>query len=285
MTGNSKIYSVNGIDLHVVEKGEKGQPVIIFLHGFPEFWYGWHRQIDYFVAKGYRVLAPDQRGYNLSSKPKAISAYQVKELARDIACLIQATGEKKVYLAGHDWGAAVAWAMAYLYPHLIAKLIIINVPHPRVFFNTLRSDLGQVVRSWYIGFFQIPRFPEAIISLNHYKMMQNSLQKTSYPGTFTKLDLQQYRHAWEQKNAIKSMINWYRAAIRFRNPAAGFSHKITMPVLILWGEKDKFLKMQMALKSLHYCRNGQLYYIPDSTHWVHHEKSTLVNELIEGFIR
>lgn len=114
MTGHSKIYVVNGISMHVVEKGSKGQPVIIFLHGFPEFWYGWHRQIDYFAAKGYRVLVPDQRGYNLSSKPESIEAYQVRELAKDIAGLIEATGEKQVYLAGHDWGAAVAWAMAYL---------------------------------------------------------------------------------------------------------------------------------------------------------------------------
>jgi pimeloyl-ACP methyl ester carboxylesterase len=285
MSGNSKIYSVNGVELHVVEKGSKGQPVLIFLHGFPEFWYSWHHQIDYFASRGYRVLAPDQRGYNLSSKPGSVQAYQVKELVKDIAALIGATGERQVHLVGHDWGAAVAWAMAYFYPELIARLIIINVPHPKVFFETLRSDVGQMRRSWYIGFFQIPGLPENIIRLGHYKLMQNSLQKTSYAGTFTGADLKQYRQAWQQKNALRSMINWYRAAVRYRNPAATFTHKINMPTLILWGEKDKFLKKEMARKSLKYCQNGQLYYIPDATHWVHHEKPTLVNELIEDFIR
>jgi pimeloyl-ACP methyl ester carboxylesterase len=259
--------------------------VIIFLHGFPEFWYGWHHQLDYFAAKGYRVLAPDQRGYNLSSKPTSVKDYRVSELVKDIAALIEATGEKQVYLVGHDWGAAVAWAMAYQYPQLITRLVIINVPHPKVFFNTLMSDVGQMMRSWYIGFFQIPRLPEKIIGLTQYQMLQNSMEKSAYPGTFTQADLQRYHQAWQQKNALRSMINWYRAAIRYRNPAATFTHKIDIPTLILWGEKDKFLKKKMAKQSLQYCRNGKLYYIPDATHWVHHEKSTLVNELIEEFIR
>jgi pimeloyl-ACP methyl ester carboxylesterase len=283
MTDNSKIYVVNGTELHVVERGSRSQPVIIFLHGFPEFWYGWHHQLDYFAAKGYRVLAPDQRGYNLSSKPTSVKDYRVSELVKDIAALIEATGEKQVYLVGHDWGAAVAWAMAYQYPQLITRLVIINVPHPKVFFNTLMSDVGQMMRSWYIGFFQIPRLPEKIIGLTQYQMLQNSMEKSAYPGT--QADLQRYRQAWQQKNALRSMINWYRAAIRYRNPAATFTHKIDIPTLILWGEKDKFLKKKMAKQSLQYCRNGKLYYIPDATHWVHHEKSTLVNELIEEFIR
>ncbi len=267
-----------------MEKGQPGQPVIIFLHGFPEFWYGWHHQIDYFASKGYRVLAPDQRGYNLSSKPKSIKAFQVNELVKDIAGLVKATGEKQVYLVGHDWGAAVAWAMAYLYPQLITKLIIINVPHPKVFFKTLRSDIGQMLRSWYIGFFQIPRLPEKLIGLTQYKMMQNSMQKSSYARTFTRDDMQQYRQAWKRPKALQSMINWYRAAVRYRNPATAFSHKIEMPTLILWGEKDKFLKKKMAKQSLKYCQDAKLFYIPDATHWVHHEKSVLVNELIEEFI-
>jgi pimeloyl-ACP methyl ester carboxylesterase len=175
--------------------------------------------------------------------------------------------------------------MAYLHPELIAKLVIINVPHPKVFFKTLRSDLGQLMRSWYIGFFQIPRLPEQLIGLTRYKMMQNSMQKSSYPGTFSKRDLGLYKQAWKQKNALHSMINWYRAAVRYRNPAAAFNHKITLPTLILWGEKDKFLKKKMARQSLKYCQDARLYYIPDATHWVHHEKSTLVNELIEEFIK
>lgn len=285
MNDFSRMYAVNGINLHVIEKGEKGWPVLLFLHGFPEFWYGWHNQIDYFVARGYRVIVPDQRGYNLSSKPKRLSSYRITALAEDIAGLIKATGKDKVFITGHDWGGAVAWTMAYLYPDMIRKLIIINMPHPRVFFKTVRSDLSQVMRSWYIGFFQIPRLPEKVLGLYQYKMLQNSLQRTSLPGTFSPADLRHYRAAWQQKDALHCMIKWYRAAMRHRNPLATYHRKTEVPLLLIWGQKDKFLKKEMATQSLAYCQNGHLHTFPDATHWVHHEKSDEVNVLIEGFIK
>jgi pimeloyl-ACP methyl ester carboxylesterase len=285
MRDKGKMYPVNGIHLHVVEKGEKGAPVIVFLHGFPEFWYGWRNQIDFFVDKGYRVIVPDQRGYNLSDKPGSIKDYQITELTKDIAHLIKAIGEKQVFLVGHDLGAAVCWSMAYLYPELIRKLVILNVPHPIVMQQTLRSDVRQLLKSWYIGFFQLPWLPELYSEITNYKLLSSVLLRSSLPDTFTKEDLQRYQQAWQQKNAYKSMVNWYRALARYRNPASGFVQKIKIPTLIIWGVKDKFLIKEMGEKSMAYCQNGKLEQIPDATHWVHHEKSHQVNQLIFNFIQ
>jgi pimeloyl-ACP methyl ester carboxylesterase len=267
-----------------VEQGNAGNPVIIFLHGFPEFWYGWQKQIDFFAAKGYRVIVPDQRGYNLSSKPKGLSSYQVTSLAEDIIELIRTTGQNKVYLVGHDWGGAVVWAIVYLHPELLHKVAILNMPHPRVFMKTVRTNISQMIKSWYIGFFQLPGISEKFLSLFKYRMMQNSLLRTSLPGTFSPADIQMYRQAWQQPGALHSMIKWYRAAMRYKNPFSSGLQQVEIPLLLIWGKKDKFLQHEMAQKSLNYCRNGQLHMIGDATHWLHHEKSTEVNELIYHFI-
>ncbi|QHT70574.1 alpha/beta hydrolase [Rhodocytophaga rosea] len=284
MKAYSRTYQVNGIDLHVIEKGHKGQPVIIFLHGFPEFWYGWQKQMEYFAEKGFHVIVPDQRGYNMSSKPQSISSYRITTLAEDILQLIHYTGREKVYLVGHDWGGAVAWTLAYLHPELLNKVIILNMPHPRVFIKTVRTDMIQMIKSWYIGFFQLP-VAEKFLSMNQYRMIQNSLLHTSLPGTFSKADLQQYRQAWQQPEALHSMINWYRAAMHYKNPFSSGNQQVKVPLLLIWGEKDKFLQPKMAQKSLRYCQNGRLHLIKDATHWLHHEKSSEVNKLIYQFIQ
>lgn len=284
MSLRGKMYAVNGIHLHVVEKGRQGAPVIIFLHGFPEFWYGWHHQMDFFMEKGYRVLLPDQRGYNLSDKPIGLKEYQLNELVKDITGLIHASGEKKVFLVGHDWGGAVAWRIASQSPLLIHKLIILNMPHPRVMRKTVSSNVKQMIRSWYIGFFQIPGLPEKVLQVNNHMVLASSLQRTSLPGTFTPYDLQLYRQAWQQKNALSSMINWYRAALQVTT-TADYPDMVEMPTLIIWGEKDHFLRKEMAEESLVYCKHGELHKFPDATHWIHHEKSNEVNELIWQFIR
>lgn len=284
MNEQHKMYAVNGIHLHVVEKGNKGAPVIIFLHGFPEFWYGWHNQIDFFVEKGFRVLLPDQRGFNLSDKPIHIKDYQVTELMQDILQLIEATGEKQVFLVGHDLGAAVCWSMAYFYPQLIKKVIIMNVPHPKVMKQTLQTNVRQMLKSWYIGFFQLPWLPELCAKMTNYKVLSFVLKNTSLPDTFSKADLQLYQQAWQQKDAYTSMINWYRAFARYKNRGSSSKDKIKVPVLILWGVKDAFLQKEMGEKSVDYCQNGQLEQLPDATHWLHHEKSAQVNQLILNFI-
>src|SRR5664279_5354974 len=143
------IIQTNGVTLHVAQAGAPDAPLVILLHGFPEFWYGWHQQIPFLAEHGYRVCAPDQRGYNISDKPAGIDAYRVETLVDDVIGLINASGREKVYLVGHDWGAAVAWAVALLHPERLDKLVIMNVPHPKVFAETLRSSLRQMLKSWY----------------------------------------------------------------------------------------------------------------------------------------
>jgi len=276
--------TTNGIRLHVVQEGPRDGPLVLLLHGFPEFWYGWRRQIPYLAAAGYRVWAPDQRGYNLSDKPQGIAAYGLDALAADVVGLIDAANRKRAFLVGHDWGAAVAWHVAARYPERLERLVVINVPHGAVMREHLRRNAAQRRKSWYIFFFQTPWLPEAVSRLGNWRLLAQALQKTSRPGTFTDADLALYREAWSQPRAYASMVNWYRAL--FRQPPAGpLQRRIDVPTLLIWGARDRFLGREMAQPSIDLCRDGRLVFFEGATHWVHHEEPDRVNALIEGFLR
>src|SRR6267378_3279128 len=204
------------VDLHAIAAGPEDGPVVVLLHGFPEFWYGWHRQIEPLTAAGFRVIIPDQRGYNLSSKPSGVAAYALTELVSDVIAIADQLGREKIFLVGHDWGAAVAWSTALLHPKRIAKLAVLNVPHPSVMRKFLSTRPRQFFRSWYMFFFQLPWLPEAVFSAFNYRIGASSLLRSSCPGTFSAEDLTQYRAAWSQPGALNAMINWYRALFRFR---------------------------------------------------------------------
>lgn len=276
-----KYYQVNNIRLHVVEAGNPEGKILLLLHGFPEFWWGWRYQISYFVEKGFRVVVPDQRGYNLSSIPSGKKQYKMEELSDDIATLIHQLSREKVYLAGHDWGGAVAWAIAIRYPELLHKLIVLNLPHPRVMKHFLRTSPKQLIKSAYIGFFQIPFLPEALLSLFDYKLLEQSMQKSSAPNTFTQQDMLYYKQAWKQPGALKAMLNWYRAALY---DTLALDKTVTIPTLLIWGKHDQFLRHEMARPSIDMCKNGRLVIIENATHWLHHEKVKQVNQLILEFI-
>lgn len=284
MEYNYRIYHVNGINLNVIDEGGKGLPVIVFLHGFPEFSYGWKNQIPFFLNKGYRVIVPDQRGYNLSDKPANVSAYKTDQLVKDIIELIKLSGSGKVYLVGHDWGAAIAWRMAIQFPELIYKLVIINVPHPMVMKETLKKNPRQMLKSWYIAFFQIPLLPEKLLSAFQYKFLSQMLLRSSAKGIFTPEEIEKYKKAWKRKGALKGMINWYRAALRFDRSSSQTDQKVKIPTLIQWGVQDLALVEDMAKGSLKYCEKGSLKIYPDATHWIHHEKIEEVNRSIYEFI-
>jgi pimeloyl-ACP methyl ester carboxylesterase len=272
------------IKLHVVSDGPSTGPLVILLHGFPEFWYGWRSQISYLAAAGYHVWIPDQRGYNLSDKPEAIAAYSIDELAADVVGLMDAAGHDKALIVGHDWGAAVAWHVAETYPHRVERLVIINVPHPAVMKAQLRQNIAQLFKSWYIFFFQLPWVPEAIAQFNNWALPTQALETTSRPGTFTATDLDQYRQAWAQPNAYSSMVNWYRA--NFHLSSAPPTHpRITVPTLMIWGTEDQFLGRELAQPSIDCCDEGRLVFIEGATHWVHHEEADRVNTLIEEFFK
>lgn len=277
-----KQYWVNEIFLMVRESGPSDGKILLFLHGFPEYWYGWRKQIPYFASKGYRVVVPDQRGYNESSKPAGIKAYRMQNLVRDVAELIGQLGGQKVVLIGHDWGGAVAWAMAAKYPHLLEKLIILNLPHPQVLKDGFKNWPKQILKSWYIGFFQLPLLPELACSLANFKLLAESMRRSSIPGTFSKHAMDKYRNAWQQPKSLRSMINWYRA-VRYRSN--DHTSEIHTPTLLIWGKKDLFLSHETASPSINYCSRGKLVMIEDASHWIHHEKSAEVNQLIEEFIQ
>lgn len=283
MTYTENYYQVNQITLHAVEAGEPQNPVILFLHGFPEFWYSWRHQIPFFSEQGYRVIVPDQRGYNLSSKPASIGAYTLDTLVQDIVELIGQVSEAPVYVVGHDWGAAVAWKLAETHPELVQKLVILNVPHPKVLMQTLKKSIRQLFKSWYIGFFQLPELPEKVLSAGNFTLLARTLTQTSNPGSFTETDITEYKKAWRHPQALQSMIHWYRA-LRKNPESMQETQTITIPVLILWGAHDIALRQSMAHDSLTYCQNGQLLVHEDATHWIHQDQSAFVNEQILRFI-
>jgi len=271
------------VRLHAMVHGPQNGPVVVLLHGFPEFWYGWRRQIEPLAASGFRVIVPDQRGYNLSSKPSGVAAYALTELVSDLIAIADQLGQQKIFLAGHDWGAAVAWSAALLCPHRIAKLAVLNVPHPSIMRRFLSTHRRQMLRSWYIFFFQLPYLPEALFSAFNFRLGVRSLVDSSRPGTFSVDDLNQYRDAWSQPGALTAMINWYRALFRHRTK---FNDRtVHVPTRILWGERDAFLLSEMAHESLRYCPDGELFTFANASHWLQHEEPARVSELLADFFR
>lgn len=274
--------STNGINVHAVSAGPESGRLLIFLHGFPEFWYGWRKQIDFFANLGYRVLAPDQRGYNLSDKPKGLSAYHLDELAKDIVGLIDAAGREQALIVGHDWGAAVAWWLGIKHAARVEKLAVLNAPHPKILRQYLFNNAAQRRNSWYMFFFQLPRLPEWRFAKDNWAIGARALTKTSRPGTFGEADLAQYRAAWSQPGAATGMINWYRAALR-RQPRLSGHAAIRVPALLLWGARDRFLGREMAQPSIALCEQGRLVMIEEASHWVQHEEAEKVNALLLEF--
>jgi pimeloyl-ACP methyl ester carboxylesterase len=275
--------TANGIHLHVAKDGPNTGRLVILLHGFPEFWYGWRRQIPHLAAAGYRVWAPDQRGYNLSDKPNGIAAYSLEQLAADVAGLMDAAGQETALIIGHDWGAAVAWWVAAKYPARIARMVIINVPHIAVLKKHLQRNLAQMRKSWYMFFFQLPYLPEILIRLRNWSMLAQALKNSSRPGTFTDYDLDNYRRAWSQPKAITSMLNWYRSVMQ-KPPTLPNNLRIRVPTLLIWGAQDKFLGRELAQPSVDLCDDGRLVFFEAATHWVQHEDADRVNELMETFL-
>jgi pimeloyl-ACP methyl ester carboxylesterase len=283
LTPRHRTIATNGIRLHAVEAGPEGGPLLILLHGFPEFWYGWRHQIEPLAAAGFRVLAPDQRGYNLSDKPKKISAYNVDLLARDVLGLIDDAGADKACIAGHDWGGVVAWWLGIRYPERVRKIALLNIPHPVVMQRALRKSPEQRKKSSYIFFFQLPWLPERSFRAGSFTAGVKALQRTSRPGTFSDADLDLYREAWSQPGAVRSMIHWYRAALRAK-PKIPASPRVRVPTLLLWGERDRFLGRELAQPSIDLCDGGRLEFFEEASHWLQHEEPERVNgELVRFF--
>ena len=268
---------------------ENGTPVIL-LHGFPEFHYGWKNQTPALVQAGFRVIVPDQRGYNLSDKPKGISAYDVDILAKDIIGLFDHFGIQKAKLVGHDWGAIVSWTVAIKYPERMEKLAILNVPHPDVMTDFVLNNSAQRKKSWYVFFFQIPWFVEWTLSKNNFEYLARMLTHSGRKNTFTETDVVEYKKAWSQKGALTGMVNWYRAAMR-RGLRSAFrgrkspARRVHVPTMMLWGKRDVALSSEMAQPSIDLCDQGTLTFFDKSTHWVQHDASEQVNQKLIEFMK
>jgi pimeloyl-ACP methyl ester carboxylesterase len=279
-----RTIATNGIRLHVVEAGPEDGPLLIFLHGFPELWYGWRKQIGPFAAAGFRVLAPDQRGYNTSDKPKGVRAYGMDAVVRDVIGLIDDAGREKAYVVAHDWGGMAGWWLGLKHPDRIERLAVLNSPHPGVMWRHLRKNPAQRKRSWYIFFYQLPWLPERVLSRDGCTYLKKALEVTSRRGTFSEDDLRVYGEAWAQPGALTAMLNWYRAGLRAR-PSRPPSPRVTVPTLLIWGTKDRFLGEELAQPSLGHCDHGRLARIEEATHWVQHEEPERVNALIGDFFQ
>lgn len=275
---------IDGLGFHLVEAGPPDGPPLILLHGFPELWWGWHRQMSAFAAAGYRVLVPDQRGYNLSDKPRRVAAYGLDRLARDVVELADLAGAERFLLAGHDWGAAVAWWVAVQHPRRVEKLAVLNTPHPVVMRRHLLRDRRQRRRSWYIFLFQLPWLPEWLLSRRDFAFTAKALGAIARPGTFSDEDYAAYRRAWRQPGALRGMLAWYRAALR-KPPRRLPSVRVTPPTRIFWGLDDPALGAEMIDLSLELCERGDAVRFPGLTHWLLHEEPEQVGGALLDFFR
>lgn len=278
-----KFVELEEVRLHLVDHGDpEGEPVLL-LHGFPEFWYGWRHQLPPLAEAGFRCLALDQRGYNRSDAPSPVRAYALERLVSDVEQLLDAVGLEGINLVGHDWGGAVAWWMALTRPERVRRLAVLNLPHPGVFREFLASHPTQLLRSWYVFLFQLPRLPERLMELGDGWIPARALRRTSRSGTFTPRALARYRTAWSRPGAWTGMINWYRAAL-WHPPDLSRAGRVGVPVLLLWGERDRFLDASMAPPSVERCRDGHLEFFPEATHWLHHEEPERVNRRLIDFL-
>lgn len=276
--------NTNGITLHVAEAGPEGGPLVILLHGFPEFWYGWRRQIPALAGMGYQVLAPDQRGYNLSDKPRDIASYELDRLAADITGLADGAGRRRFSIVGHDWGAVVGFWVASLHPDRVERLAALNAPHPAIWRRAMRDDPAQRRKSWYVHAFRIPWLPEFMLRRQNFEALAQAVRDTRRADANSERDLAVYRAAWSKPGALTAMVNWYRALHRIDLLTEPLP-QIKPRTLIIWGTDDKFVMKDLAEKSAALCMQGSVSYLDTATHWVQHDEPDRVNALLLEFLR
>ncbi len=277
---NFRFVDVGEVHLHVAESGNG--PLVVLLHGFPEFWYTWRRQIPALAQAGFHVVAPDMRGYNLSDKPEGVRAYRVPALVDDVAGLIRACGATRATVVGHDWGGLVAWAFAMEHPEMLDRLVILNSPHPRAMALAIRTP-RQFLKSWYMMFFQLPWLPEAAIRARGFaSLLRDHERDPLLPGVLDERDRARHLAALEEPGALTAMLNYYRALGRI---GVGVTRRrIEAPVLVIWGDRDRYLVPEVAAPDPELVPHARVERI-DASHWVHNEQPERVNALVIDFLR
>jgi pimeloyl-ACP methyl ester carboxylesterase len=281
---DSRMIETNGTRLHVVQAGPPDGPPVILLHGYPEFWWAWHEQIARLAHAGFRVITPDQRGYNGSDKPAGIEAYRMEMLTGDIIGLMDSLGIQQANLVGHDWGGAVAWWLAAEHPQRFRKLVMFNAPHPRAFADLQNEPQQEKTVNWYRTFFQLPWLPELVGRLGNWGLLAKNLRDSSRPGTFSDTDLDYYRYAWDRDDSMHAMVNWYRAGFRYPHDIPG-DGTVAIPTRIVWGMRDRFFDSRLGGMSVRHCDDASLMEVPDAGHWILHEEPDLTSGAMIRFFQ
>lgn len=281
---NFDYAQIGSVRLHYATAGS-GDKLVILLHGFPEFWYSWRKQIVA-LSDDYTIVAPDLRGFNLSDKPEATSAYDIEKVSDDVIGLIHHFGREKAAVIGHDWGAAVAWNIAIKHPEVLWKVGAMQVPPPAILKKNM--SFRQAFASWYMFFFQIPKLPEWLLSRNDFEGLEKGLQNSTVErGVFTDADIAEYKKAWREPFALTSMLNYYRANFyrRFASQKDEPS-KIKVPTVFIFGEQDKaILRETVAGVGEVIDAPFEEFFIPSSGHWVQQEEAETVTQILKDFLK
>lgn len=272
------VIAANGLEFSAVVAGPDAGELVILLHGFPEGSYSWRHQVEALAGEGLRVLAPDLRGYGLSSKPADVSAYALPELAQDVLAMAASLGHERVNLVGHDWGAALTWYLAQEFPERVRRGVVINGPHPGTVLSHSLLHPTQFVKGSYVGFFQLPLVPEATLRANGFAMLRHAMRSSARAGTITDQDLDRYQAGWEVEGALTAMLNWYRALMR--SPQGIGTSAIRVPMCVLWGDKDAALDSGLAEAGAALCESVEVHHFADATHWLHEEEPEAVNAIL-----
>ncbi|HYP24377.1 MAG TPA: 4-alpha-glucanotransferase [Actinomycetota bacterium] len=272
------------VKLHYAEAGSG--PLVVMLHGYPEFWYSWRRQIPFLAERGFHVVAPDMRGYNLSDKPSGIGPYRIQSLVRDLRELVEhfdGGPSRPAHVVGHDWGGIVGWYFAMSHPLLLDRLTIMNAPHPQRYVRAMNPR--QMTRSWYVGFFQLPWLPERLMAANDYEALRRVFRHDPSRGdAFTDEDVERYVEAARRSDGLRYPINYYRALLR-PNPLPALRWRvIERPVQVIWGERDRALGPELAEPDRAWVPDVEVHRLPEATHWVQHDAPARVNELLADFL-
>jgi pimeloyl-ACP methyl ester carboxylesterase len=270
---------VGDVELFVVSAGPADGLPVILLHGFPEFWYAWAEPLGALARAGFRLRAPDQRGYDQSDKPRGVAAYAIDRLAGDVAGLVRALGHESACVVGHDWGGGVAWRVAIDHPQVVRRLAILDTPHPRA---GERAAGGGDAVSWYRTVFQIPWLPEWTSRLANWRILAGMLRDTAEPGAFPDAKLDLWRSAWDRDGAFSTMVHWYRAAFRHRAEAAG-DQRVHVPTLVILAERDAFLPAEATRASLDFVDDARLVELGKGSHWAVQEHPEDVARLLGAF--
>ncbi|HEV2704905.1 MAG TPA: alpha/beta hydrolase [Pyrinomonadaceae bacterium] len=275
---------IGDVRLHYAERGT-GDRLVILLHGFPECWYSWRHQLAV-LGERFRVVAPDMRGYNLSDKPQRVEDYRIERLVDDVTGLVRHFGATRAAIVGHDWGAAVAWAVAQKYPEYVWKLAALQVPPGRVWAENM--SVRQLLRSWYMFFFQIPKLPEWWISRNDFAGLDDAFRKSSRPGTFTDKDLAVLKAALREPGALTAALNYYRANVfsrLFKRSTGDGDGRVRVPTLFIFGERDLAILPETVRGVERYIDAPyRELRIAESNHWVQQEFPAEVNAALARFL-